>query len=120
MWALFARDYSPLRWAAIYLFSALAISAGLWLFDPEVHWYVGASGRCTASWRPARWPICGGATWTRWILAAFIVAKLSYEQFAGAMPFAGRGATPWSMRTCTAPSADSPWHCLLRSRRRPQ
>ena len=37
MWALFARDYSPLRWLAIYLFSALTISAGLWLLDPEVH-----------------------------------------------------------------------------------
>ena len=34
MWALFARDYSPLRWLAIYLFSCLCISAGLWLWDP--------------------------------------------------------------------------------------
>jgi hypothetical protein len=31
MWALFARDYSPLRWLAIYLTSCLTISAGLWL-----------------------------------------------------------------------------------------
>src|SRR5262245_21177216 len=36
MWALFARDYSPLRWLAIYLTAALAISAGLWRFDPEI------------------------------------------------------------------------------------
>jgi membrane associated rhomboid family serine protease len=28
MWALFARDYSPLRWLAIYLVSSLAISLG--------------------------------------------------------------------------------------------
>ena len=34
MWALFARDYSPLRWLAIYLAAALAISAGLWFLRP--------------------------------------------------------------------------------------
>ena len=28
-----------------------------------------------------------------WILAAFIVAKLCYEQFAGSMPFAGAANT---------------------------
>src|SRR5687767_5017261 len=44
MWALFARDFSPLRWAAIYLFSAACVSAGLWFFSPEVEWYVGSSG----------------------------------------------------------------------------
>src|SRR3954471_4326717 len=44
MWALFARDYSPLRWLTIYLLSCLAISAGLWRLDPQVSWYVGASG----------------------------------------------------------------------------
>src|SRR5690242_11323491 len=32
MWALFARDYPPLRWLAIYLGSCLAVSAGLWFF----------------------------------------------------------------------------------------
>src|SRR5690242_1973335 len=42
MWALFARDYSPGRWAAIYLFSSLCISAGLWLWNPDVSYYVGA------------------------------------------------------------------------------
>ena len=28
-----------------------------------------------------------------WILAVFIVAKLAYEQFAGALPFAGTANT---------------------------
>jgi membrane associated rhomboid family serine protease len=40
--------YSPLRWLAIYLFSSLTISAGLWMLNPEVPWYVGASGACMA------------------------------------------------------------------------
>ena len=44
MWALFARDYSPVRWAAIYLAACLAVSTGLWFFDPQVEWYRGASG----------------------------------------------------------------------------
>src|SRR5689334_9369271 len=44
MWALFARDYAPVRWLAIYLGSCLTVSAGLWFFSPQVEWYVGASG----------------------------------------------------------------------------
>src|SRR5215510_16411761 len=34
MWALFARDYSPLRWLLIVLASGLAIGIGLWFFSP--------------------------------------------------------------------------------------
>ena len=42
-----------------------------------------------ASWRPARWRICVRRDLDGWILAAFIIGKLSYEQIAGQMPFAG-------------------------------
>jgi rhomboid family GlyGly-CTERM serine protease len=93
MWALFARDYSPLRWAAIYLFAALTISAGLWFFDPGLDWYVGASGTLHGVMTAGtlahlrRRDLDGG------ILAAFIVAKLCYEQYAGSMPFAGSANT---------------------------
>src|SRR5262245_4335841 len=41
MWALFARDYSPGRWVAIYLFAGVCVSAGLSFFNPEIEWYVG-------------------------------------------------------------------------------
>jgi rhomboid family GlyGly-CTERM serine protease len=89
MWALFARDYSPLRWLAIYLVSSLAISLGLYVFDPQIEWYVGASGALHGVMAAGTLAHLRRRDLDGWILAAFILAKLSYEQMAGSMPFAG-------------------------------
>lgn len=93
MWALFARDYSPWRWAAIYLGSALAVSVGLWFFDPGLSWYVGASGALHGVMTAGTIAHLRRRDLDGWILAVFIVAKLAYEQFAGALPFAGTANT---------------------------
>lgn|SRR5689334_19483383 len=93
MWALFARDYSPLRWLAIYLFSSLCISAGLWLWDPGVTDYVGASGALHGVMTAGTLAHLRRRDLDGWILAAFIVVKLAYEQFAGALPFSSSGNT---------------------------
>jgi rhomboid family GlyGly-CTERM serine protease len=93
MWALFARDYSPLRWLAIYLVSALGISAGLYAFDPHIEWYVGASGALHGVMSAGTLAHLRRRDLDGWILAAFIVAKLFYEQLAGAMPFSGAAHT---------------------------
>ena len=44
MWALFARDYRPREWLLVVVAIVLAIDAGLWFWDTQIHWYVGASG----------------------------------------------------------------------------
>jgi rhomboid family GlyGly-CTERM serine protease len=88
MWALFARDYSPWRWAAIYLGSMFAVSAGLW-FATEKDWYVGASGALHGVMTAGTIAHLRRRDLDGWILAAFIIAKLSYEQTFGALPFAG-------------------------------
>jgi rhomboid family GlyGly-CTERM serine protease len=93
MWALFARDYSPLRWLAIYLFASLAISAGLWWLNPGLQWYVGASGALHGVMTAGTLAHLRRRDLDGWILAVFIIAKLSYEQFAGSMPFAGTSNT---------------------------
>ena len=93
MWALFARDYSPLRWLAIYWVSALAISLGLYVFDPQIEWYVGASGALHGVMTAGTLAHLRRRDLDGWILAIFIIAKLSYEQFAGQMPFAGAANT---------------------------
>ena len=93
MWALFARDYSPLRWLAIYLFASLSISAGLWWLNPELQWYVGASGALHGVMTAGTLAHLRRGDLDGWILAVFIVAKLSYEQFAGSMPFSGASNT---------------------------
>jgi rhomboid family GlyGly-CTERM serine protease len=93
MWALFARDYSPWRWAAIYLGSALAVSVGLWFGNPELQWYVGASGALHGVMTAGTIAHLRRRDLDGWILAAFIITKLGYEQFAGALPFAGTSST---------------------------
>jgi len=93
MWALFARDYSPLRWLAIYLFSSLCISAGLWLWDPGVTKYVGASGSLHGVMTAGTLAHLRRRDLDGWILATFIVVKLAYEQLAGALPFSSSGNT---------------------------
>ena len=93
MWALFARDYSPWRWAAIYCGSALAVSAGLWFWNPGLEWYVGASGALHGVMTAGTLAHLRRRDLDGWILAIFIVVKLAYEQFAGALPFAGTANT---------------------------
>ena len=93
MWALFARDYSPWRWAAIYCGSALGVSLGLWFLNPELAWYVGASGALHGVMTAGTLAHLRRRDLDGWILAVFIVTKLAYEQFAGALPFAGTSNT---------------------------
>jgi rhomboid family GlyGly-CTERM serine protease len=93
MWALFARDYSPVRWAAIYCVACLAVSAGLWWLSPEVTWYVGASGALHGVMAAGTLAHLKRRDLDGWILATFLVGKLAYEQVAGSMPFAGGSDT---------------------------
>jgi rhomboid family GlyGly-CTERM serine protease len=87
IWVLFAREYSAGRWAVIILASIAAIDAGLWLRDPEIDWYVGASGVLHGALAAGVVARMHRRDPDGWLLAAFLAAKLSYEQFAGAMPF---------------------------------
>jgi rhomboid family GlyGly-CTERM serine protease len=93
MWALFARDYSPWRWAAIYCGAAASVSAGLWFLNPELQWYVGASGALHGVMTAGTIAHLRRGDLDGWILAIFIVAKLGYEQLSGALPFAGSATT---------------------------
>ena len=92
MWALFAREYSPKAWAAILLGAIAGVDAGLWLADSTVIWYVGSSGALhgvMAAGALARLRLRkpDGA-----VLAALLAAKLAYEHWVGALPFAGTAA----------------------------
>jgi rhomboid family GlyGly-CTERM serine protease len=86
MWALFARDYRPRQWLAIVLSAIAAIDAGLWLRDSTVAWYVGSSGALHGVMAAGTLAHLRRRDFDGWILAAFIVVKLAYEQTAGALP----------------------------------
>jgi rhomboid family GlyGly-CTERM serine protease len=92
MWALFARDYRPRQWILITLTAMAAIDAGLWLRDSTVAWYVGSSGALHGVMAAGTLAHLRRRDLDGWILAAFIIVKLSYEQMTGALPFSESGA----------------------------
>jgi len=92
MWALFARDYKPGQWALILLCTIVAIDAGLWLRDSTVAWYVGSSGALHGVMAAGTLAHLRRRDLDGWILGAFIIGKLAFEQHAGALPFADSGA----------------------------
>jgi rhomboid family GlyGly-CTERM serine protease len=92
MWAVFARDYRPRQWLAIVLGAVAAIDAGLWLRDSTVDWYVGSSGVLHGVMAAGTLAHLRRRDFDGWILAAFMVTKLGYEQSAGALPFSDSGA----------------------------
>jgi rhomboid family GlyGly-CTERM serine protease len=92
MWALFARDYKPGQWALILLSAIAAIDAGLWLRDSTVEWYVGSSGVLHGVMAAGTLAHLRRRDLDGWLLAAFIIVKVAYEQHTGALPFADSGA----------------------------
>lgn len=92
VWALFAREYRAFEWCLIVVLSALGIGLGLWQFDPQVQWYVGASGVLHAAMAVGSVKRLVERQWDRWILAVFLMGKLALEQYAqvhGSKPLSG-------------------------------
>ena len=85
LWSLYVRDASVREWLIVTLAGMLAIDAGLYVLDPAVGWYVGASGALHAIWAAAgvfaarRWRLEGLVT------LALLGAKLAIEQRYGAL-----------------------------------
>lgn len=92
MWALFARDYKPGQWFLIVLSAIAAIDTGLWLRDSTIAWYVGSSGALHGVMAAGTLAHLRRRDMDGWVLAAFIVVKLVFEQRAGALPFVDSGA----------------------------
>jgi rhomboid family GlyGly-CTERM serine protease len=89
VWALYRRLWSASEWLVIVLSGMLAIDAGLWVLQPGLEWYVGASGvlhamiaaGLVAQFRTERAIAVG--------VALLLIAKLAWEARQGALPFAG-------------------------------
>jgi rhomboid family GlyGly-CTERM serine protease len=87
MWSLFARDYRPGQWLVIIAATLAVIDAGLWFRDIHVDWYVGASGALHGLMAAGTLAHVRRGDLDGWILAIFIILKLFYEQWSGALPF---------------------------------
>jgi rhomboid family GlyGly-CTERM serine protease len=87
---LFLRTYSVLQWVFILALSMLAIDLGFLLLEPQLKWYVGASGVLHGALA------AGAIAWWRTesrtmalTLSAIVFGKLAWEQVHGALPLAG-------------------------------
>ena len=89
LWALFARDYRPFAWLLILAGAIAAIDLGLWTRDSTVRWYVGSSGALHGILAAGTLAHLRRRDFDGWILAVFLIAKLAWEQWSGALPFAG-------------------------------
>ena len=86
LWMLFARDYSLRGWLAVLLVAAAAIDLGLWFSDSTLIWYVGSSGVLHGVFAAGAVAHLKRGEPDGWLLAALLVAKLTYEQAVGALP----------------------------------
>lgn len=80
---LFAREYSVAQWSIIVLLSMAAVDAGLWLLQPQVAWYVGASGVLHGIWAAGA---CAQLRRSSWFSAApllLLFVKIAFEQWRG-------------------------------------
>jgi rhomboid family GlyGly-CTERM serine protease len=89
LWALFARHYRGRQWLLILMTAACAIDAGLWFRDTRVMWYVGASGVLHGAMAAGCLAALRRGEREGFYLAAFVLAKLVYEQAGGVLAFAG-------------------------------
>lgn len=87
---LFMRTYSTPEWVCVLIATTIVIDAGFLLFEPQLDWYVGASGVLHGALA------AGAVAWWRTesrlfatILSAIVLGKLTHEQVQGALPLAG-------------------------------
>jgi len=87
--------FSFLHWLVIILLCSVGVGTGLWFFNPEVEGYVGFSG--TLHGLIIAGTVADFRSYPRSaaILLALVVAKLIWEQVAGALP--GSEATAGGM-----------------------
>jgi rhomboid family GlyGly-CTERM serine protease len=86
IWAIFGSHIGSRRWWVVLLVGAAGTSALLYVFNPQLRWYVGLSGvlhtlfiaGCLADLKHHRWD-------SR-ILLVLVIVKLLYEQIWGPMP----------------------------------
>ncbi len=86
VWYLIGEYFSIGEWLAMTFAIIIGIDLGLWLFEPQLQWYVGLSGVLHGALAAG---IVGGLRTRRidvFILAIALVAKLAYEQLVGPLP----------------------------------
>jgi len=82
----FSHYMSALAWFVLSLWSALLVGLGLYYFNPEIFWYVGLSGVLHGLFVVGGWYEYRHFKASGLVLLILVVAKLIWEQWAGALP----------------------------------
>lgn len=89
---IFARVCTAACLTILGLAAVAAIDLGLWLLDPEIHWYVGLSGVLHGLLAGSViLELAGGLRASGWIALA-LLAKLGWEQAFGPLPLTAEAA----------------------------
>ena len=89
VWALYRHLWSARQWLGIVAVAMLAIDAGLWWLQPQLQWYVGASGVLHALLVAGLVAQLRTERWLALVVGLLLLAKLAWESTHGALPFAG-------------------------------
>lgn len=80
------------QWLAVLAASWVGIAAGFLLLEPQLAWYVGLSGLLHGLLLGAAVLDHGLDRRVRWVLVIGTLAKLAWEQWAGALPLTAEAA----------------------------
>ena len=86
IWALLGPLLRPTAWLMVFLACALGVSGGLYFLDPGLAWYVGLSGVLHGMFVAGAIAGLRRAPLFHGLLLAGAVAKVAWEQLAGAEP----------------------------------
>lgn len=84
--ALVWQHYTATQWLLLILFPSLVVGIGLWMFNPEVHGYVGFSGTLHGLILAGVLADIRVYPRSAMILLALVAGKLAWEQAGGALP----------------------------------
>jgi len=86
IWVLFNNTAPDRRWVMLLVLSALGTSLLLLWLNPALKWYVGLSGVLHAFFVFGCLNEIHSGRQSSWILLAFVIVKLIWEQIAGPLP----------------------------------
>ncbi len=86
IWVLVGHRFDHQQWSAIIIVLMLGTSLGLLLFNPTLTWYVGLSGVLHGLLLAGAVADIRSGDKTAYVLLILVIAKLAWEQIAGALP----------------------------------
>ncbi|MGA7799846.1 MAG: rhombosortase [Gammaproteobacteria bacterium] len=86
IWALYGPLLPAWQWTLAFLTSALAVGLGLYLFVPQIEWYVGLSGALHGLFVAGLSAQFRKRPWESLMLLAALTAKLTWEHLLGPLP----------------------------------